>query len=45
MCEVFKNEDSQMDEACLEELMQSMSDEEKETENAGEPAPVMDEQI
>ena len=34
-----------MDEAYLEELMQNMSDEEKEPENAGEPAPVMDEQV
>ena len=44
LCEDCKNEESQMDEAYLEELMQSMSDEEKEPENAGEPAPVMDEQ-
>ena len=45
LCEDCKNEESQMDEAYLEELMQSMSDEEKEPENAGEPAPVMDEQV
>ena len=45
MCEDCKNEESQMYEAYLEELMQSMSDEEKEPENAGEPAPVMDEQV
>ena len=44
LCEDCKNEESQMDEAYLEELMQSMSDEEKEPEN-GEPAPVMDEQV
>ena len=45
LCEDCKNEESQMDEAYLEELMQSMSDEEKEPENAGEPASVMDEQV
>ena len=45
LCEDCKKEESQMDEAYLEELMQSMSDEEKEPENAGEPAPVMDEQV
>ena len=45
LCEDCKNEESQMDEAYLEELMQSMSDEEKEPENAGEPTPVMDEQV
>ena len=45
LCEDCKNEESQMDEAYLEELMQNMSDEEKEPENAGEPAPVMDEQV
>lgn len=45
LCEDCKNEESQMDEAYLEELMQSMSAEEKEPENAGEPAPVMDEQV
>ena len=45
LCEDCKNEESQMDEAYLEELMQSMSDEEEEPENAGEPAPVMDEQV
>ncbi|MFR5088623.1 MAG: hypothetical protein ACLTDT_13965 [Clostridium sp.] len=31
LCEDCKNEESQMDEAYLEELMQSMSDEEKRT--------------
>jgi hypothetical protein len=45
LCEDCKNKESQMDEAYLEELMQNMSDEEKEPENAGEPAPVMDEQV
>ncbi len=45
LCEDCKNKESQMDETYLEELMQNMSDEEKEPENAGEPAPVMDEQV
>lgn len=45
LCEDCKNKESQMDEAYLEELMQNMSDEEKEPENAGEQAPVMDEQV
>ena len=47
LCEDCKNEESQMDEAYLEELMQSMSDEEKEPENAGEPEsePVIDEPV
>lgn len=45
LCEDCKNKESQMDEAYLEELMQNMSDEEKEPENAGEPAPIMDEQV
>ena len=45
LCEICKNKESQMDEAYLEELMQNMSDEEKEPENAGEPAPVMDDQV
>lgn len=45
LCEDCKNKESQMDEAYLEELMQNMSDEEKEPENAGEPALVMDEQV